>query len=271
MISKSFIKKLSNALPSSYRFAHEADHPLLMDGPDLMVGGDGRLTCVVSDKKLKSAERLLAQLSLLRLALPQNATIVLATNNDNFHASLSREYDSVFDPKELNASLVRLIQSKQAPRTNKKDIQNSKHKHQYIYSKLMLVGRSRANSFHDDRSAKRVVTADRAGSDTYKTFIINTRLTKNNIRRQITSTCYRSVAQYVVMDNGTPYISRDQYFKILLSDFLPSSRHDPEKPMRALAFSGNLITDVQTYEEAEEVVALVSDLLKKKQSRGHST
>ncbi|MCU1025387.1 hypothetical protein [Stenotrophomonas maltophilia] len=266
MISQALINKLQKELPSTYRFAKDADHPLLMDGPDLMVGGEGRLTCIVTDKKNRSYERLLAQLSLLRLALPEAATIVLVTDNEDSRASLSREYDRLFNAQEIGQSLLGFIRSKNVPRTKKEDLQASKNRHHHIYSKLMMVGRSRAKSFKADGSAQRLSSRTLA-SDKISAYFSAAHLSKNNARRQIISTCYSSAANYIAMDNGTPYVSSDRYFRILLSDFLPHSRFDPEKPMRALAFSGNLIADVQDRDEAEQLIDRVMALLSKNISR----
>lgn len=266
MISQALINKLQKELPSTYRFAKDADHPLLMDGLDLMVGGEGCLTSIVTDKKNRSYEQLLAQLSLLRLALPETATIALVTDNEDSRASLSREYDRIFNTQEVGQSLLRFIRSKDGPRTKKKDIQASKSRHHHIYSRLMLVGRSRANSFKADGSAQQLSSRTQ-GSDKISAYFSATHLSKSNVRRQIISTCYSSVANYIAMDNGTPYVSKDRYFQILLSDFLPYSRLDPEKPMRALAFSGNLIADVQDRDEAEQLIDRVIALLSKNMPR----
>lgn len=262
MITERIVKKLKARLPAAYRLAYRGDHPLLMESPELLVGGEGNLSCVVSDETMKSADRLKAQLTLIRLALPENARVALHTKNEKLWSALSSDYDSLIDPLHVEESIYRFITSKSKPKTNIKDIRNSKGKHHSIYSGLFIISKDRSSMFVEDGSSERVANDPKTLKSHYHMFLSSTELHKKSFRRQVTSECYNSIINYVNLENGTPHITKEDYFRILLSDFLPALKNDPNKPTRALAFSGRLLTDVKNTNELESLVSRVQDFIK---------
>lgn len=268
MITERIVKKLKARLPTNFRLAHRGDHPLLMESPELLVGGEGNLSCVVSDETMKSADRLKAQLTLIRLALPENARVALHTKNEGLWNALSSDFDALIDPLHTEESIYKFIISRSKPKTNIQEIRNSKGRHHSIYSCLLIVSKDRSSSFIEDGSSRRVANDSELLKSHYHLFLSPTELQRKNFRRQVISECYKSITNYVNLDNGTPHITNEDYFRILLSDFLPTQKDDPSKPTRALAFSGRLLTDVRSTSELESLVLRVQDFIKNPSSVG---
>jgi hypothetical protein len=72
-------RELRDELPSSYVIVAAPDHPLLIEGPDVLVGGEGNLVAVFTPKASErhSRERLSVRFVLSRLALPPQTRYVL--------------------------------------------------------------------------------------------------------------------------------------------------------------------------------------------------
>jgi len=68
---RAIAKTVGEEIPTSYVIATAPDHPLLIEGPDILIGGEGNLVAVFTPKASERADddRLLARFILCRLAL----------------------------------------------------------------------------------------------------------------------------------------------------------------------------------------------------------
>ena len=82
-------RELRDELPSSYVIVAAPDHPLLIEGPDVLVGGEGNLVELVFTPKAierHSRERLSVRFVLSLLALPPQTRYVLLSDDPHEHA-----------------------------------------------------------------------------------------------------------------------------------------------------------------------------------------
>src|SRR5262249_20531174 len=79
---------IGEALPTNYTVVIEPDHPLLLKGPDLLVGGEGNLWLflIPTARENRSAHQLTQRFALCRWALPRHACFILATGGEEYNA-----------------------------------------------------------------------------------------------------------------------------------------------------------------------------------------
>ena len=64
------VSYLARQLRGSVQIAHQPDHPYLLMAPNVLIGGDGKLTGIFFLRRSTSASELAARISAARLALP---------------------------------------------------------------------------------------------------------------------------------------------------------------------------------------------------------
>lgn len=75
--------ELNRALSDRFVIATAPDHPLLMKGPDFLIGGDGGLTTVLipTAAKRRRPDLAVARFALCRMALPEPAKFILLASD----------------------------------------------------------------------------------------------------------------------------------------------------------------------------------------------
>ncbi len=96
---KSIAQQLKRAMASSFMIVSGPDHPLLLRPPDIIIGGEGRLTAVMlaTAEEVRHPERAKARLTLCRAALPLESVFVIVATKDreNVGQLLSSNVDEV--------------------------------------------------------------------------------------------------------------------------------------------------------------------------------
>jgi hypothetical protein len=75
-------RELIDRLPGSYVVVAAPDHPLLLEGPDVLIGGEGAAVALFIPKASErlNRESFLARVILSRLALPPKTSTVLISD-----------------------------------------------------------------------------------------------------------------------------------------------------------------------------------------------
>jgi len=110
---------VKHLLPNDYVVVLRPDLPNLLRGPDLMIGGAGRLFAIfrLQSAEQRTPDRLLARLALSRLALPQHTVCVLLWDSQgadrdtmtvltsHFHATIPDDSPGVLSDQVLESSV----------------------------------------------------------------------------------------------------------------------------------------------------------------------
>lgn len=96
---KAIAQQLKRTMTSNFVIVNGPDHPLLLRPPDLLIGGEGRLTAIMlaTAEEARSPEQAKARYTLCRAALPQESVFVFVATEDreNIGQYLSSDVDEV--------------------------------------------------------------------------------------------------------------------------------------------------------------------------------
>ena len=271
MAQSSLYKKISEnvkkKIGKNFIVSYMPDHPLIMDAPEILIGGEGRLTCLVTDSELKSIDKLRSKLMLCRLALPENARIILSTESNKVADSLENDFDKIVHFSEVENCLISFVGDSKSPKTDIKQVRETKLRHHNLYSKIFFINQRRSSFFDSKIKISEIYDKFKIqDKKEYLSRISEFRLKRTHTKRQISAYCLDSINKIVDLDNGTPHLSYDNFYQIILSDFRPVSKIDPEKPLRALAFSAQAITDAESENELMDLIDKIDDLINKRRT-----
>jgi hypothetical protein len=94
---------LARKLPSGFIISRNPDHPFLLQGPDLLIGGQGKITAIFlpSAAERRNEQRLRARYALNRVALPAHTKCLLVVDGkDEVFSGLFPVFDEVFHWEE---------------------------------------------------------------------------------------------------------------------------------------------------------------------------
>ena len=112
-------RTLLRHLPEHYVLVLRPDLPNLLRGPDLMIGGEGRLFAIFKFQaaEQRAPDRLLVRLALARLALPRHAVCVLLGDSEHsgsrtvertaphFHSAIFEDWTTVLSHQILDPDI----------------------------------------------------------------------------------------------------------------------------------------------------------------------
>lgn len=287
--------QLSRELGVDYVVTSSPDHPELIAGPDVLVGGRGQLTALFKVARNTQVRMLHARVAAARLALPAQAVLVALVDRDSNppRPLVDNGFDVVVDDDSL-ASLVSVCGGRDVARHNTAELQGVQHRHGVFYSTVMQIAQLRQRHKPKATSAELVVNLLQSQPDAVGEERGELRLPPNVetmdqgwSERRVSGSA-RAVAlratvrgTVVVGMPGTvrrPVIRRlrslwaEAFFddvvfdagipyhrrmvpRVLLVESWPMHRSDPEKPSRGMAFSGWLLAIATS---AEEISALAS-------------
>jgi len=119
---KELVKQLSRELENQFVVADRPDHPFLLMQPDVIVGGLGLLTAlfIPSASELTSPQKLLARLTLSRLALPAHTKCLLIIDPEKPVGKINDEAPRHFHETLEVYRLRNLISFIKDPETSKR-------------------------------------------------------------------------------------------------------------------------------------------------------
>lgn len=133
-------QSVRKCLPASYLVEPQPDHPHLLSGPHLLVGGQGRLLSVFMVNSATSSLELEARLIAARLALPSatQAVAITSANTAVEHPAL-RHFDAVLSEEACGRTLAKLIQSPNTTKVKLSELKHTKRVHALRWSACRLM------------------------------------------------------------------------------------------------------------------------------------
>ena len=256
-------------LPSSYEVAPRPDHPFLLDGPDLLVGGNGILTAFFEPKReeMVRPDVLLVRLALTRLALPQHCRCVLIVaghQGDDLADLVGRDFHVVEHPRRvrqisaltqdgeyvgmahpLPSALYRFGRERCAymMRLSHDFFGDKRGVHRAVPAEALLAeiggepasGRSWTGRSH---TLRRWRSHDLQELPWGKTLASQVDLEyPPALRSRIRRLCFQTMRLSFTMDTGVPYYTNPS-LAVVFANHLPYAGYDPGKLVRAGALAG---------------------------------
>jgi hypothetical protein len=252
-----FIKKtsldLQNQLKDSMIVAYRPDHPFLFSGPDILVGGGGRLIAVfvpkVSEKY--NSKEIYARLIAAKLALPHHTIYIYISQSTEFEqiSNVTMHFHEVFGSSETS-NLVNYIKRHEANHKVSDDLLFAKSEAMICYGIMLDLSRVNARRVNRAKSENLDIDFEQKISglnDTKESpYIKSFKKTLVGIRKFGKNTSFTEVVNsYSVklftrdyaLDDGIPY-RKERTPNLIVLDKIPTARFDPDKPVRTAAFAG---------------------------------
>jgi hypothetical protein len=246
---------------SEFVVATVPDHPLLMRGPDFLIGGDSTLTAVFSPSKAEQRDnRLLAnRLTLSRLAMPPHSRNILLLPEEPQGldgGKFSDDFAAVIEWRDRSeiSKIARDSEFEGSQREIPKEIQRAAMRQfsdvMQITSVMRYLDERRKHDFieseNDNLSKNIYLNEDNIA-------IVN--IKKGNINsKKIQSLINKQVSASYSLDNSVPYPSDGMYYGLAMVEDLPEFRSDPDKLLRAAAFGGWAIVSDRQRNAAPELL-----------------
>lgn len=269
-------KSVSEEIPSTYLVAPAPDHPLLIEGPDLLIGGEGNLVAVFIAKSAerRSPLRLSVRFVLSRFALPPHARHVFVSENVEDHAVAQRfssDFAAVLEWGE-KTNLAKIAQDRdffgpqrEIPFEISKGVQQ-RFADIYQITRVLRQSKERQRDGESPKIQAMVSshTAKRTSSEQFTSGVIYTRFETSVVdRRTVNELARELTVDDFALDGGVPYPTRTPTYALAMMESFPRFRGDPEKLLRAAAFAGWAFAD----DEQEQNLDRIAMLLKERRRR----
>ena len=278
MNKQGVIQQIIAMLSDKFRVTVRPDHPFLLNGPDLLVGGDGFLcACFIHVSKAGDHPTdLLVRLATSRLALPSHTFCVLVTDaNTNFRTEkFIQQFDEVVLPDEAS----QLINTR--PQKEARLVKDLRRVHEVVSKRASALLKMSAEftsgrinpapqrvlrNFRDKFFGHPAVVPSwiepRASRKSTTVIESNGRIAAElhfgnglAVRAALQPLLGYALRLDFEMDTGVPY-PKFRGVNTLFVDKVPRLSHDPLKPLRCATFGGWLmmtVTSLSDYEVAVE-------------------
>ncbi len=268
----SIAKPIQKKLGGSYYVVPRPDHPLLLSGPDILIGGNGRLTAVFLIPRSVRDRHLRARLTAARLALPIDSRLVAIcdTGTCPSNSRLFENFDEILTSQSPVDDIAAYSTSDARSIVNKKSLFEMKKRHAIQFMTALQIATFRQRHKLESQSADELmidldtrnnssISRDRHKRKGPSEISINgstvSSLPKgNNMLSHLRYAWCSGMVQKFELDTGVPYADTNSQPSILLSEEWPSVKNDPEKPSRASAFSGWILAQSSTSKDIEELI-----------------
>lgn len=244
-------QRLRRDLSSSFEIINAPDHPLLIRGPDLLVGADGVLIALISptESERLRPERLYRRTLIIKAAFPPELQIVLLDEGQ-----LDSElFDAVTPVSELRllAPLIKKLGGRREKRDHagRASIER-RFGATYLLSRMLFRRETPPMARRVSRSARRDLV-DQVGSVEFSSF--NTDPSPSDVSRLILD----RPEKFFQPDNGAIYPTGMAPDAVFVDGF-PRALGDPEKYLRAAAFAGWLVAPAKSQTEIKRIAFLLN-------------
>jgi hypothetical protein len=269
---------LRKELPDSYIVVPAPDHPLLIEAPDVLVGGDAGLTAIFTPKRSerRRPDRLAVRFILCRLALPAHTRHILVLEGPDddrvgkrlfpdFAATLTwnrrrdlikiaQDSDFVGQQRTLPVEISRLVQERFSDVFQLTRVLRTRRRREEG-SALRPYGVSPGHGIKPERTPFEQVAPG----------VIFTRFERGVPKtRGIYGLVIETTSSGFALDSGIPYPRDANDYGLAVVEELPEYRGDPDKLVRAAAFAGWAFV---THEELDNVGRLGARLSKRREMR----
>lgn len=274
-------RNISRFLSSDYQVVTKPDFPHISLAPDILIGSNGNLVgiFVPHSNELKDSESLLARLAISRLALPPHFRCVLVADSGFFDKAPESEFNfhrivESTDP----AGLETIIKDKNdygnhvrpvLPELRLKAFSDAQILVQESEKNLIEpVGLEPETVLKDYQLRNRnkeinVLSWKQPWKDRTVSSVTTMPLRQNrSVISQLNPLCVTNMMANYVLDNGTPYLLRDENdpaLRMILVDELPFSAFDPMKPIRVAAFCGIMFMRTDEWSDIDKSFEKVRD------------
>ncbi|MFN9470011.1 hypothetical protein [Acidovorax sp.] len=251
---KGVVSTLQRELGRAFYVVGRPDHPMLLSGPDILIGGEGKLTAVVSVRKHEATTRLLARITAARLALPPQTRLLAIVAEDAVVPQwVMGNFDEVADPRRAWQTVRRYAASDASPRGDLGALKENKRRHSEKFAFALRLATLRSK--HElDTVAPNVVMQELAQVNQelqrhsenalrlrrpmaqVQGSVVASISARGKPMEQLRTLCDASFTHAYQLDTGIPYEKPDANLNILLIEDWPIVRFDPEKPLRSAAF-----------------------------------
>lgn len=273
-------QSVRKCLPGGYLVEPQPDHPHLLYGPNLLVGGQGRLISVFMTSAECSTHELEARLIAVRLALPF-ATLMVAVTPQNAtveHSALTH-FDAVLTEQECGRGLAEWIQSPCPTKVNPSELNHSKRMHALRWSACRLMTRLRHQRTLHQESEPSVTPVlnppDSNLSDWNESRQLgvaeasHTVPTVHHLRngrrmaRDLRSAWFQGLTHGHRLVDGTPYAEGMMVPLLLLAPQWPALLYEGRKHLDAMAFSGWIVAVPESERDAKCLLERAESYLRK--------
>ena len=251
------LRTLRDSLPSSYHFASSVDHPVILEGPDVLIGGEGLLISIYHSRR-RSPSNLRARIAVSKLALPSHCLHVLVVETQSMDHSQAQDNLKSFDRMIEISDLTRpsLMREKPSERVTY-ELGKIKKQQNLFYSRTFQFATARRKHQKDDGSSSRLARLLHERRNN-KNVILNYKGIDLSAEDRPTTLPYvKYLCQHrfseFEFDNNVPY-PKQFTPGIAVSDAIPELKGDPEKPLRAAAFSGWIFTDASSIQDLDAII-----------------
>lgn len=249
------IIRLRRELDGSFHVVARPDHPMLLSGPDLLIGGEGRLTAALLLDGKESEKSLLARITATRLAMPSTTRLLaLLTEDTEPPPQILDHFDSSASERDWQ-EIQFYATSDARPKVDQAALSESKRKHTEKYAFAMLlttlrrkhelttvepetVIRELANTGRSDPVGSTKMPQLRWPSTRVQGAYVASLSSRHKPVQQLRTLCSTGLVDSYALDTGIPYQKSDSNLNVLLIEQWPTVRNDPEKPVRSAAFGG---------------------------------
>jgi hypothetical protein len=274
--------RLRRDLPDDFVVASAPDHPFVLRGPDLIVGGRGRLVAIIcpTTQERDRPDRAVARFALCRMALPVHAQFVLAFDVGDDEVARKLDGDLAAVPLRRNTGLAeisrlvsdgRLLRQRPLP----EDLQAQ---FQRRFTETYRVARVLRRHDRFLTTAPQPRPAGQRGPRPYEvtapSILVGEEVSLmpgfqqqkpievpiiegTALPKDINKLALDGAAETFQVDNGVPYLT-GRPVRYALIERLPSARGDPNKYLRAASFSGWALAPLNLGMSGDELTELLS-------------
>jgi hypothetical protein len=258
-------RQLKRSLGSDYVVVNSPDHPLLLRPPDLLVGGEGSLTAIMlgTAEEARSPDRAVARFTLSRAALPTETVFIFAVRPDQEVVAerLAKDVDEVVR-WQGSAELANIAVQQ---RRSTKDRYSWEVKSSIMdrFGSVFRIAQHLRSIDRTKRGEGNFVTSHRRP----KGRRARLRLSESQLLpiaefqgepgpTSIANLTLLGASRAYHLDDGVPYPDHGRVGSAFAPN-VPEARGDPEKYLRASAFSGWVLVPYGTEYSPERIADLV--------------
>lgn len=274
---------LRSELSNEFVIVPSPDHPLLLDAPDIIAGGNGGLTNIFfpSSNEIRRPKLLENRLMLSRLALPthaRNVLILRSSDQIEFGHNFSADFSDVVLWKD-KIDAVKIVADRDFFGNQREIpteiIREAKLQYADAYKTTQVMRKIRARSESrakteslpspSDISRKGRAYAAMSASSPFKGSIVNFSsgvVSPQELRKLIN----RRISESFSLDTSVPYPKPESAYGLSVVEQLPEYPGDPDKLIRAAAFGGWAMITFEQDHEKEEILESLNARRKRRKS-----
>lgn len=263
---KTITQQLKRTMTSNFVIVNGPDHPLLLRPPDLIIGGEGRLTAIMlaTAEEARSPDQAKARYTLCRAALPQESVFVFVATDgrENIGQYLSSEVDEVLSWQDRTE--VSKVAERKDPPKNERYSWKVKHEIMKRFGSAFRIAQHLRFVEDRQKSAGKFLSPDRTSTESRSTFRLRSVGDEFIVGDfygvpdpgAIAKLTLFGASKFYDLTEGVPYPEL-RTVGSAYARAVPEAAGDPEKYLRASAFAGWVIVPSESNIEPEQVNQMV--------------